>query len=120
MDIDIDTSRDRSATSSANSFGVSLTHSNLSSIPYVKRIEAQSNNISWAEQVKLNKIKEIILLYTTLKIGEKNLLMRLQTLLVRAVNIELYFIFYFLFYFYFIFILFLFYLEFNMILWSQL
>jgi len=55
MDMDIDTSRDRSATS----------------IPYVKRIEAQSNNTSWAEQVKLNKMKEITLSYTTPKVGKK-------------------------------------------------
>ena len=61
MDMDIDTSRDRSTTSSAN----------LSSIPYVKRIEAQSNNTSWAEQVKLNKMKEITLSYTTPKVGRK-------------------------------------------------
>ena len=36
-------------------------YSNISFIPYIKRMEAQSNSLSWAEQVKLNKLEEIIL-----------------------------------------------------------
>ena len=70
MNIDIDTPRGRSATSSTNSSRASLTHSNLSSISYVERMEAQSNNLSWAEHIKLNKMKEIILLYVISKVRE--------------------------------------------------
>ena len=33
-------------------------------------MKAQSNNLFWAEQVELNKIEEIVLLYVTPKIGE--------------------------------------------------
>ena len=70
MDMDIDTSKGRSTTSNANSSKVSSIHSNLSSIFYVERMEAQSNNLSWAEQVELNKMEEITLSYATPKIGK--------------------------------------------------
>ena len=70
IDIDIDTPRDRSTTSNANSSKVSSTYSNISSIFCVERVEAQMNNPSWVEQVELNKMEEIILLYTISKIGE--------------------------------------------------
>ena len=51
-------------------FRALLTHSNLFSISYIERIEAQSNNLSQAEQVKLNEMKEITLLYATSKLGK--------------------------------------------------
>ena len=68
MDMDIDISRGRSTTSNNNSSRALLTYSNLSSIFYVERIEAQSNNLSWAKQVELNKMEEITLLYVAPKI----------------------------------------------------
>jgi len=44
MDIDIDTPRDRSAIPSANNSRASSVHLSISSISYIKGIEAQSNN----------------------------------------------------------------------------
>ena len=70
MDMDFDIPRGRSTIFSTNSFRALSTHSNLFSIPYVERIEAQSNDLSQTKQVKLNEMKEIILLYTTPKLGE--------------------------------------------------
>jgi len=73
MDMDMDTPRGRSTSSSANSSRELSTHSNLSSIPYHKRMEDQSNKLSWDEQVKLNEKEEFTLSYTTLKVGENKL-----------------------------------------------
>jgi len=44
----------------------------------LRRWKLKSNNLFWAEQVKLNKTEEIALLYVIPKIKGKNLLMRLQ------------------------------------------
>ena len=64
MDIDINAIRGRSTSNSASSSKVPLIHSNLSFIPYVKRIEAQRNSLTWNQQVVLKKKMEFILLYT--------------------------------------------------------
>jgi len=44
MDIEVDTSRRRSVSPSANVSRELLAHFSISSITYIKRIEAQSNN----------------------------------------------------------------------------
>jgi len=83
MDMDIDTPRGRSTSSSANSSRESSTHSNLSSIPYYERMEDQSNKLSWDEQVELNEKEEFTLSYATPKVRKTNWLTRLQTILPR-------------------------------------
>jgi len=70
MDININISKDRSITFNTNSSRELSTHSNLSSISYVERIKAQSNNSSWAKQVELNELKEITLFYVISEIRE--------------------------------------------------
>ena len=87
MDMDIDISRGRSTTSNNNSSRALLTYSNLSSIFYVERIEAQSNNLSWAKQVELNKMEEITLLYVAPKIWE-NKLANKATILNNTLNLQ--------------------------------
>ena len=50
-DINMDTPRERSTFSSSHSFRASYTHSVASSVPYHARMEQQSNNPSWADQM---------------------------------------------------------------------
>ena len=85
--MDIDIPRGRSTTSNNNSSRALLTYSNLSSIFYVERIEAQSNNLSWAKQVELNKMEEITLLYVAPKIWE-NKLANKATILNNTLNLQ--------------------------------
>jgi len=73
IDIDIDSSRGRFASLSANNSRELLTHSNCSSILYHKRMEDTCNKLSWNKQVKLNKKKKFSLLYTIPKIGENRI-----------------------------------------------
>jgi len=49
--INMDTLRERSTFSSSHSFRASYTHSAASSVPYHARMEQQSNNPSWADQM---------------------------------------------------------------------
>ena len=56
MDIDFDISRRRSVSSSNKSSRESSMHSAASSIPYYKRMETQSNNPLWSEQVEIEEI----------------------------------------------------------------
>ncbi|KAL9712961.1 hypothetical protein Ac2012v2_004202 [Leucoagaricus gongylophorus] len=77
MDMDIDTPRGRSAIPSANNSRELLAHSSVSSIPYVERMETQSNNPSWADQVELNELQELTLSYANPEVGEINPLTRL-------------------------------------------
>jgi len=50
-DINVDTPRGRSTFSSSHSSRASSTHSVASSVPYHARIEQQSNDPSWANQM---------------------------------------------------------------------
>ena len=73
MDIEINTSRDRSANASTNSSRAMSAHSSISSIPYVKRIEAQRKNPSWTNQVeeqKTNNLQRLMLSYTNSGVGD--------------------------------------------------
>ena len=69
MDMDINTPRGRSAIPSANNSRELLAHSSVSSIPYVKRMEAQSNNPSWADRVELKELQELTLSYANPEVG---------------------------------------------------
>jgi len=74
MDVDIDVLRGRSASFSINSSRESSMHSNASSVPYHKRMEIQSNNLLWSEQVKNERLS---LSYTML--AKKDSLVKLAT-----------------------------------------
>ena len=74
MDMDIDTPRGRSAIHNSREL---LAHSSVSSIPYVERMETQSNNPSWADQVELNELQELTLSYANPEVGEINPITRL-------------------------------------------
>jgi len=50
-----------------------LAHSSVSSIPYVKKIEEQNNNLSWVDQInEFNKYQGFSLSYADSKVGEVN------------------------------------------------
>jgi len=78
MDIDPDVLRGRSASSSINSLRESSMHSNALSIPYYKRMEIQSNNLLWSEQVENKENKRLSLSYTT-SVKEKKSLVKPAT-----------------------------------------
>jgi len=63
MDIDIDILRERLASSSINSSRESSMHSNASSVLYHKRMEIQSNNPLWSEQVENEENERLSLSY---------------------------------------------------------
>ena len=73
IDMNIDISRGRSTSLSSNNFRELLIYSNLSSIPYYKRMEDISNKLSWDKQVAFNEKKDFILSYAISKIGENKL-----------------------------------------------
>ena len=74
INIKINIQRERLVNSSTNISRELLAHSSISSILHVKRMEAQSNNLSWANQVnELNKLQEFYSFYTSPKIGEDNI-----------------------------------------------
>ena len=74
MDMEVDTLRGRSVSSSANGSRESSAHSSVSSIPYVERMEAQSNDPSWVEQVdELCASQGFLLSYTFPKERENNI-----------------------------------------------
>lgn len=72
IDIEIDTSKKRSVSSSVNGLKESLTHSNTSSIPYHEKMEIQNNNATWSKQVDNEERKRLTLLYATLRV-KKNI-----------------------------------------------
>jgi len=72
IDIKINTLRGWSAISSINSSRKLSVHSSVSSISYAKKIEAQNNSLSWANQVKLNKSQGLTLFYVIPEVGETN------------------------------------------------
>jgi len=57
MNMDIDTPRGRSASSSTNSSRASSVHLDVSSISYHERMEIQSNKLFWDKQVKISERK---------------------------------------------------------------
>jgi len=69
-DINIDELRGRSIASSPNSLRNPLAHSDLLSVPYMDRIEAQNVDPSWANQTKQ---KIFHLFYTFSKEGASNI-----------------------------------------------
>ena len=69
MDMNINTSRKRSASSINSSRALSM-HLNISSIPYHEGMEIQSNKLFWDEQVEINVRESFSLLYATLKIDK--------------------------------------------------
>ena len=73
MDIDIDTPRRRSFSSSENNSRELSTYSKTSSISYHERMEIQNFNISWSKQVENNKKERLSLSYTTPRVEEDNM-----------------------------------------------
>ena len=72
MDIEIDTPRGQSMSSSTNSSRESLTHSNTSPMVYADRIQALANSPMWAEQVESIELQSPSLSYVTVKDGMNN------------------------------------------------
>jgi len=72
INMEVNTLKSQPISSSTNIFRESLVHSNMSSIAYVDHIQALANNPTWAEQVKLGKIKNSTLFYIFLKEREKD------------------------------------------------
>ena len=70
MDMDINTSSGRSASSSMNSLRVSSMYSAASSIPYYERMKIQRNNLPWNKQVEIYMRESFSLSYTTSKVGD--------------------------------------------------
>jgi len=64
--INMDKLRGKSKSSSTNSSRESLTYSDISSVPYMDRIEVQSKNLFWANQIETEIFQ---LSYATLKKG---------------------------------------------------
>ena len=69
MDMEIDTPRGRSVSSSVNSSRELSTHSKASSIPYHERMQIQSDNLPWSEQVEINIRENFSLSYATPREG---------------------------------------------------
>ena len=69
--MDIDTARGRSVSSSTNSLRAFSVCSNTSSIPYHERMEIQSSNLPWSEQVEIDKRESFSLSYATSKAGDR-------------------------------------------------
>jgi len=63
MDMDTDILRGRSVSSSNNSSRESSMHSNASLVPYHKKMEIQSNNPLWSEQMKIEENERFSLSY---------------------------------------------------------
>ena len=73
MDINIDTLRGRLVSSSTNSSRVLLAHLNVLSVPYHKRIEVQSNTLTWDKEVEISKKENFLLSYATPKVEEEKM-----------------------------------------------
>ena len=72
MDMDIDTPRGRSFSSSENNSRESSTHSNTSSVPYHERME--NFNTSWNEQVENDEKERLSISYATPRVEEGNMI----------------------------------------------
>jgi len=73
MNIDMNNPRGRTVNASANSSRKSSTHSSVSSISYIERMEAQNNNPSQADQVdEFNKSQGFSLSYASPKVEDDN------------------------------------------------
>jgi len=74
IDIEMDFPRGRLVLSSTNNSREVLAHSSIFFISYTKRIEAQSNNLSWANQLdELCVSQGFLLSYTSPKEREDNI-----------------------------------------------
>ena len=73
IDMDMNTPRSRSASSSFNDFRELLIHLNLSFILYYKRMKDIINKLSWNKQVALNEKENFTLSYASPKIGKNKL-----------------------------------------------
>ena len=71
MDMDIDTPRERSFSSSENNSRKSSTHSNTSSVPYHEMME--NFNTFWSKQVENDEKERLSLSYTTPRVEEGNM-----------------------------------------------
>jgi len=70
----IDILREKLAKSSANVFRETSAYLSVSSILYIKRIEVQNNNLSWADQVnEIIEFQSFLLSYASSKVREANI-----------------------------------------------
>ena len=67
IDIETDFSIDHSISPSINSLRKTSANFAIFSIDYVKHIQAQADNLTWAEQVKNRKIQSPFLFHVTMK-----------------------------------------------------
>jgi len=66
MNMNTGITRGRSASSSINNSRESSTHSDVSSVSYHKKMEIQSNNSLWSEQVEIKERVCFSLLYASM------------------------------------------------------
>ena len=79
-DMEVNTPRGQSTTSSTNSSRATSVHSDVFSTACAEHIQALSNNPTWADQIEISKSEEPALFYVTPKVGKLTLLTRLQQL----------------------------------------
>ena len=70
IDMEINTPRGQSTTSSTNSSRATPVHSGVFSTACAEHIQALANNPTWADQVEISKSEEPTLFYVTPKVGE--------------------------------------------------
>ena len=73
IDMEVDTSRGWSTSTSTNSSRATSVHSNISSTGYTEHIQALANNLTWADQVEISKSEGPALSYMSPKVGETNI-----------------------------------------------
>ena len=73
MDMEVNTPRGWSTTTSTNSSRVTPVHSNISSIGYTEHVQALASNPTWADQVEISKSEGPALSYMSPKVGETNI-----------------------------------------------
>lgn len=80
IDMEVDTPRGWSTSTSTNSSRATSVHSNISSTGYTEHIQALANNLTWADQVEISKSEGPALFYATPKVRETNIANRARTL----------------------------------------